>query len=437
MSAHFPLIVVPISVRSFASPPPATGTTLTVAHRVMLVPLVCAYTGLLRPPPCCSLPASTLHPARKLAACEVRMLQADWGLGGSPVSNTTATVAPKSRRRPAVKLTALGFEVGLWRSSVLNEAMGLLLTIVLAASPAWGTLIASQAISAYAIPSRSMDQTLKVGDVVLAEKVSSLLRLPLERGDVVFFEPPDELVSIVADQGTRLGSRDRFVKRVAAVAGDVVQLDESGRGVVINGVKRERPALACADQPPPPPPRLAPPPRRPAALQPPAPPEVLGRVQQLLDEGRIDQGEAKALLREVARPERERAEGAAEAALSRGGMRIASAGTPNIYGESRAVDPEQIGVARVIPQGSVFVLGDCEGRSTDSRVWGPLETSRVMARPVVRIWPLDRIGAIEKEVDLNPFRRQALRFREALEEAIRRPAVLDNTCGVSGDWDCG
>lgn len=379
----------------------------------MLVPHV--YTGLLRPPP--GLPASTLHPARKLAACEVRML------GGSPVSNTTA-VAPKSRRRPAVQLTALGVEVGLWRSSVLNEAMGLLLTMVLALSPAWGTLIASQAISAYAIPSRSMDQTLKVGDVVLAEKVSSLLRLPLERRDVVFFEPPDELASIVADQGTRLGSRDRFVKRVAAVAGDVVQLDESGRGVVINGVKRERPALACADQPPTPSPRrLAPTPTPAAALQPQAAPEVLGRVQQLLDEGRIDQGEAAALLREVARPESERAEGAAEAALSRGGLRIASAGTPNIYGESRAVDPEQIGVARVIPQGSVFVLGDCEGRSTDSRVWGPLEARRVMARPVVRIWPLDRIGAIEKTEDLNPFRRQALQFREALEEAIRRPVL--------------
>ena len=84
------------------------------------------YTGLLRPPP--GLPASTLHPTRKLAACEVRML------GGSPVSNTTATVAPKSRRRPAVQLTALGVEVGLWRSSVLNEAMGLLLTMVLALS---------------------------------------------------------------------------------------------------------------------------------------------------------------------------------------------------------------------------------------------------------------------------------------------------------------
>ena len=56
-------------------------------------------------------------------------------------------------------------------------------------------------------------------------------------------------------------------------------------------------------------------------------------------------------------------------------------------------------------------------------IWGPRGTSRVTARPVVRIWPLDRIGAIEKTEDLNPFRRQALQFREALEEAIRRPAA--------------
>ena len=48
---------------------------------------------------------------------------------------------------------------------------------------------------------------------------------------------------------------------------------------------------------------------------------------------------------------------------------------------------------------------------------------RVVARPVVRVWPPERAGAIETTRDLNPFRREALRFREALDAAVaRRPA---------------
>ena len=74
-------------------------------------------------------------------------------------------------------------------------------------------------------------------------------------------------------------------------------------------------------------------------------------------------------------------------------------------------------MARTVPEQTVFVLGDCEARSTDSRVWGPLEIRRVVARPVTRIWPPDRAGAIEKAQDLNPFRRSLLRFRKALEQA--------------------
>lgn len=58
------------------------------------------------------------------------------------------------------------------------------------------------------------------------------------------------------------------------------------------------------------------------------------------------------------------------------------------------------------------------GRLPHVQIWGPLAESRVVARPVVRFWPLDRFGAIETSVDLNPFRRSALRFRQALEEAI-------------------
>ena len=65
----------------------------------------------------------------------------------------------------------------------------------------------------------------------------------------------------------------------------------------------------------------------------------------------------------------------------------------------------------MVPSGTVFVLGDCEARSTDSRAFGPLEVSRVVARPVVRVWPLVRAGAIETTTDLNPFRRALLRYR--------------------------
>ena len=94
----------------------------------------------------------------------------------------------------------------------------------------------------------------------------------------------------------------------------------------------------------------------------------------------------------------------------------------------------QIGVSRVIPEGSLFVLGDCEARSVDSRVWGPLAENRIVARPVVRIWPPDRMGDIDTGGDemstgepMGNFRRAMLRWRQALEAAAIRlpPPDLD------------
>jgi len=98
--------------------------------------------------------------------------------------------------------------------------------------------LVSQAISFFYIPSKSMDPTMQVGDVLLVDKVSS--RIPLGKssrnraGDIVLFSPPSELQQIVSRNGGNLSSRDLFVKRVAAVPGDKVTVFKDGK-VEVNG----------------------------------------------------------------------------------------------------------------------------------------------------------------------------------------------------------
>ena len=220
----------------------------------------------------------------------------------------------------------------------------LLLFLLIGASPLWGGAALSQLGSAYAIPSRSMEATLRVGDVVLAERLSRLAQLPFEPGDLVLFSPPETLQKKVRDAGGSLGSRDLFVKRVAAVGGDVVELLPSG-GIAVNGQPRTPPPLACEGE----------------------------------GDGRNGRD---------------------------GGAPLPSGGAPPPSGDEAPALK-----SRVIPSGSLFVLGDCPERSTDSRAWGPLPEENVVARPFVRIWPPARQGAIDETVDLNPFRR-AMESRE-------------------------
>jgi signal peptidase I len=108
----------------------------------------------------------------------------------------------------------------------------------------------------YAIPTGSMRPTIIEGDVLLVNKLPYVIRtlrtvpfthvaLPyleipglgsLERGDVVVFDFPEE-------SGDPAGIGEAFVKRVAALGGDTVQL--VGGRVCING--RETPPGGASD----------------------------------------------------------------------------------------------------------------------------------------------------------------------------------------------
>lgn len=45
----------------------------------------------------------------------------------------------------------------------------------------------------------------------------------------------------------------------------------------------------------------------------------------------------------------------------------------------------------VVPQGTIFVMGDNRTGSQDSRVFGPIEIDTVVGRAFVRVWPVSRI----------------------------------------------
>jgi signal peptidase I len=47
-----------------------------------------------------------------------------------------------------------------------------------------------------------------------------------------------------------------------------------------------------------------------------------------------------------------------------------------------------------VPDGQLWVMGDHRGDSGDSRINGPIPTDRVIGRAFVRVWPLNRLGAL-------------------------------------------
>jgi signal peptidase I len=185
-------------------------------------------------------------------------------------------------------------------------------SLVTAITGLFTAFVISQAISLFFIPSRSMDPTLQVGDVLLVDKITPrLMRMGQQNeGNVVLFSPPSALRDIVAANGGTLTSRDLFVKRIAAAhQGDKVCVTAAGQ-VTVN------------DQP------------------------VQGRRD-------VCAAEPLRLIEKYVKPNEQ-----------------------------------------VLGKDEVFVLGDCSSVSIDSRVWGPLPSSEIVGRPIMRLWPLERFGSI-------------------------------------------
>ena len=72
---------------------------------------------------------------------------------------------------------------------------------------------------------------------------------------------------------------------------------------------------------------------------------------------------------------------------ARGGPRVVKRGVLRARAVRLRVRRARVPAARLrrlraVPRGSVYVLGDCADVSVDSRVWGPLRTSEIRARPL-------------------------------------------------------
>jgi len=79
----------------------------------------------------------------------------------------------------------------------------------------------------------------------------------------------------------------------------------------------------------------------------------------------------------------------------------ASLAEPYVYrggdGKPQSTEPQGEGTSEwVVPDGSLFVMGDHRQDSSDSRTFGPIEIAHVVGRAWLRYWPFAAFGVLER-----------------------------------------
>jgi signal peptidase I len=124
------------------------------------------------------------------------------------------------------------------------------LPILVGVALALAMVIKAFAVQAFYIPSQSMENTLKVGDRVLVNKIVYHMR-DIKRGDVVVFngldswdpevqyaEPKNPVAKLLHAVGSAFGvvpGEKDYIKRVIGVPGDHVACCDAGGHVTVNG----------------------------------------------------------------------------------------------------------------------------------------------------------------------------------------------------------
>jgi signal peptidase I len=66
-------------------------------------------------------------------------------------------------------------------------------------------------------------------------------------------------------------------------------------------------------------------------------------------------------------------------------------------GEPEPTEPSFEGeTSWLVPDGALFVMGDHRAASADSREFGPIDTSTVLGRALLRYWPFDTLGPLQR-----------------------------------------